>query len=143
MWAEYGLMSEEPEACLLPKFPGLPAAQGAETEPEVMDAHAPDAWRAAVTSYSTGMPHSRPHDLATLAELGFGFRSDSKARPWHPAELSCCLGVRKASLRSRTAALQSKGGKGWAVPRRTHTMCKGVCTGAMGQDGRREKALGN
>lgn len=87
--------------------------------------------------------YSRLYDLVILVELGFGFRFDFKVRFWYFVESFCCLGVRKVFLRSRIVVLQSKGGKGWVVLRRTYIMCKGVCIGVMGQDGRREKVLGN
>lgn len=43
-------MPEEPGASLLSKRPGILALQGADTEPEVTEAWAPDSWRAAATS---------------------------------------------------------------------------------------------
>lgn len=43
-------MPEEPGASLLSKRPGILALQGADTEPEVTEARAPDSWRAAATS---------------------------------------------------------------------------------------------
>lgn len=46
-------MPEEPGASLLSKRPGILAVQGADTEPEVTEARAPDSWRAAATSYRT------------------------------------------------------------------------------------------
>lgn len=51
-----------------------PAVQGAETKLLVRGAATLDFWRAAAASSS----NSRPHGLATVAELAFASRCDSK-----------------------------------------------------------------